>query len=95
MVVPLDCRSTATIAVHHEGVLFLKSIWFPLPPESPRISYNFDVIKIQNNDDSYNNDNLDHYWRGSKASETLSGVYKFELVWYIYLYPVGLATAGV
>ena len=43
------------------GVLFLKSTWFPLPPESPRISYNFDVIKIQNNDDWNNNDNLEHY----------------------------------
>ena len=25
-------------------------------------------------------------WRASKASETLSGVYKFELVRYIYIY---------
>ena len=25
-------------------------------------------------------------WRASKASETLSGVYKFELVWHIYMY---------
>ena len=24
------------------------------------------------------------YWRASEASETLSGVYKFELVWYMY-----------
>ena len=26
------------------------------------------------------------YWRASEASETLSGVYKFELVRYIYIY---------
>ena len=26
------------------------------------------------------------YWRASEASETLSGVYKFELVRYIYMY---------
>ena len=26
------------------------------------------------------------YWRVSKASETLSGVYKFEMVRYIYIY---------
>ena len=25
-------------------------------------------------------------WRASEASETLSGVYKFELVWYVYIY---------
>ena len=25
------------------------------------------------------------YWRASEASETLSGVYKFELVQYIYM----------
>ena len=25
------------------------------------------------------------YWRASEASETLSGVYKFELVRYIYM----------
>ena len=25
-------------------------------------------------------------WRASEASETLSGVYKFELVRYIYMY---------
>ena len=25
-------------------------------------------------------------WRASKASETLSGVYKFELVRYVYIY---------
>ena len=27
-----------------------------------------------------------YYWRASEASETLSGVYKFELVRYIYMY---------
>ena len=27
-----------------------------------------------------------HYWRASETSETLSGVYKFELVRYIYVY---------
>ena len=27
-----------------------------------------------------------YYWRASEASKTLSGVYKFELVWYIYIY---------
>ena len=26
------------------------------------------------------------YWRPSEASETLSGVYKFELVRYVYIY---------
>ena len=26
-----------------------------------------------------------YYWRASEASETLSGVYKFELVRYIYI----------
>ena len=26
------------------------------------------------------------YWRASEASETLSGVYKFELVRYVYIY---------
>ena len=26
------------------------------------------------------------YWRENKASETLSGVYKFELVQYVYIY---------
>ena len=26
------------------------------------------------------------YWRASEASEILSGVYKFELVRYIYIY---------
>ena len=25
-------------------------------------------------------------WRASKASETLSGVYKFELMRYVYIY---------
>ena len=28
-------------------------------------------------------------WRASEASETLSGVYKFELVRYIYIYMYG------
>ena len=28
-------------------------------------------------------------WRASEASETLSGVYKFELVRYIYMYMYG------
>ena len=27
-----------------------------------------------------------YYWRASEASETLSGVYKFELVRYVYIY---------
>ena len=27
-----------------------------------------------------------NYWRASEASETLSGVYKFELVQYVYIY---------
>ena len=27
-----------------------------------------------------------YYWRASEASETLSGVYKFELVRYIYIF---------
>ena len=27
-----------------------------------------------------------HNWRASEASETLSGVYKFELVRYVYIY---------
>ena len=26
------------------------------------------------------------YWRASEASETLSGVYKFELMRYVYIY---------
>ena len=26
------------------------------------------------------------YWRASEASETLSGVYKFKLVRYVYIY---------
>ena len=26
------------------------------------------------------------YWRASEASETLSGVYKFQLVRYVYIY---------
>ena len=26
------------------------------------------------------------YWRVNEASETLSGVYKFELMWYMYVY---------
>ena len=26
------------------------------------------------------------YWQASEASETLSGVYKFELVRYVYIY---------
>ena len=32
------------------------------------------------------------YWRASEASEaseTLSGVYKFELIWYVYIYIYG------
>ena len=29
---------------------------------------------------------LSYHWRASEASETLSGVYKFELVRYIYIY---------
>ena len=29
---------------------------------------------------------LTAYWRSSEASETLSGVYKFELVRYVYIY---------
>ena len=29
------------------------------------------------------------YWRASEASETLSGVYKFELVRYICIYMYG------
>ena len=32
------------------------------------------------------NRKLVSYWRTSEASETLSGVYKFELVRYIYIY---------
>ena len=28
-------------------------------------------------------------WRASEMSETLSGVYKFELVWYTYIYMYG------
>ena len=27
-----------------------------------------------------------HFWRASEASETLSGMYKFELVRYVYIY---------
>ena len=33
--------------------------------------------------------NINDYWRASEASETLSGVYKFELVRYIYIYMYG------
>ena len=33
------------------------------------------------------------YWRARKASETLSGVYKFELVRYVYVYVI--ARVGV
>ena len=27
----------------------------------------------------------EYYWRVSEASETLSGVYKFQLVWYMHI----------
>ena len=39
---------------------------------------------------------LVRYWRASEASETLSGVYKFELMWYVYIYNVYvIARVGV
>ena len=34
-------------------------------------------------------------WRASEASETLSGVYKFELVMYVYIYVYVIAWVGV
>ena len=45
----------------------------------------FSIVKVDRDfiDSNYNN------WRASEASETLSGVYKFELVRYIYIYMYG------
>ena len=36
-----------------------------------------------------------YYWRASEASETLSGVYKFELVRYIYIYLITLIPRNI
>ena len=37
----------------------------------------------------YNTTNVQVNWQASQASETLSGVYKFELMRYVYIYMYG------